>query len=327
MIFTKNIIFNYSDVPINWIYEHYLNLKEKITGQDVKILSVFNSKDKVPSMSIYFDSRSMAYRFKDFSSGNYGDEVELVKLLFNLSSRHHAIAKIMNDYQEYIDNNSTQVITEIKFHDKFKVVDFEMRHWNNLDAVYWQAYKIGSTLLSKYNVIPLSYFTMAKEIEDGSTLSYKFMRPYVYGYFKDNGDLYKVYMPKVQEKKFIKTQNYTQGLEQLNYDCKYLVITSSLKDLLCFKKLGIGNVECIAPDSENTMIGESIMGKLSEKYSKIIILFDNDEPGIKAAQRYKDKYGFDFVILDMSKDLSDSVKDYGIEAVRDRLLPLLKQVL
>jgi hypothetical protein len=33
------------------------------------------------------------------------------------------------------------------------------------------------------------------------------------------------------------------------------------------------------------------------------------------------------VVLDMSKDLSDSVKDHGIEAVRDKLLPLLKKAL
>ena len=96
---------------------------------------------------------------------------------------------------------------------------------------------------------------------------------------------------------------------------------------MCFNKLGIGNVECIAPDSENTMIGESVMGKLSKQYFKTIVLFDNDEPGIKAAQRYKDKYGYNYVVLEMSKDLSDSVKDHGIEAVRDKLLPLLKQAL
>jgi hypothetical protein len=29
----------------------------------------------------------------------------------------------------------------------------------------------------------------------------------------------------------------------------------------------------------------------------------------------------------MSKDLSDSVRDHGIEAVRDKLFPLLKQAL
>jgi len=73
------------------------------------------------------------------------------------------------------------------------------------------------------------------------------------------------------------------------------------------------------------MIGESIIGKLQEKYSKIIVLFDNDEPGIKAAQRYTDKYSIKAINLEMSKDLSDSVKDHGIEIVRDKLLSLLKQ--
>jgi DNA primase len=134
-------------------------------------------------------------------------------------------------------------------------------------------------------------------------------------------------MPKIPEKKFIKIQNYTQGMDQLKYDSKYLLIVSSLKDLMSFKKLGISNIECIAPDSENTMIGESVIGRLQEKYSKMLVLFDNDEPGFKAAQRYTDKYSITSITLDMSKDLSDSVKDHGIEAVRDKLLPLLKQAL
>jgi hypothetical protein len=267
------------------------------------------------------------YKFKDFSSGFQGDALELVKALFNLPSRGHAANKIINDYQDYLLHNDIPAVVEFKFHDKFKVVDYEMRHWNTQDSKFWTSFKISSSLLSKYNVVPLSFFTMEKKEEDGSMLSYKFTKAYTYGYFREDGELYKIYMPKVTEKKFIKVQNYVQGIDQLKYEAKYLVITSSLKDLMCFNKLGIGNVECIAPDSENTMIGESVMGKLSNQYSKIIVLFDNDEPGIKAAQRYKDKYGYDYVVLDMSKDLSDSVKDHGVEAVRDKLLPLLKQSL
>jgi DNA primase len=75
------------------------------------------------------------------------------------------------------------------------------------------------------------------------------------------------------------------------------------------------------------MIGESVINKLREKYAKIIVLFDNDEPGMKAAQRYQDKYNIPHVVLEMSKDLSDSVRDHGIEPVRDQLLILLKQAL
>jgi hypothetical protein len=323
MISTKNLVSDLQDVPKEWVFEYYLNLKEKLIGQDIKMLSAFNVKDKVPSMFIYCNGGY--YKFKDFSSGFQGDALELVKALFNLSSRGHAANKIINDYQEYLLHNDVPAVVEFKFHDKFKVVDYEMRHWTTQDSKFWTSFKISSSLLSKYNVVPLGFFTMEKKEEDGSVLSYKFSKAYTYGYFREDGELYKIYMPKITEKKFIKVQNYVQGIDQLKYEAKYLVITSSLKDLMCFNKLGIGNVECIAPDSENTMIGESVMGKLSKQYSKIIILFDNDEPGIKAAQRYKDKYGYDYVVLDMSKDLSDSVKDHGIEAVRDKLLSLLKE--
>lgn len=324
MILTKNIVSDLQEVPQEWVFEYYLNLKEKLTGQNIKMLSAFNVKDKVPSMFVYQDNNK--YKFKDFSSGFQGDHIELVKSLFNYDVRFKAVDRIITDYQEYLRYNAPVERGPIQFYDKFKVVDFEMRHWNSQDSKYWTGFRISSNILTQYNVVPLEFFTMSKTEPDGSITSYRFSRPYVYGYFRNDGELYKIYMPKVTDKKFIKVQNYVQGIDQLTYNTKYLVITSSLKDLMCFNRLGIGNVECIAPDSENTMIGEPIISLLTKRYKSVIVLFDNDEPGIKAAQRYQEKYGFKYVVLDMSKDLSDSVKDHGIEAVRDKLLSLLKQV-
>jgi DNA primase len=75
------------------------------------------------------------------------------------------------------------------------------------------------------------------------------------------------------------------------------------------------------------MIGEKAIGEFQQYYQKIIVLFDNDEPGIKAAERYKVKYGLNYIILPMEKDLSDSVKMHGIDKVREVLFPLLKQTL
>lgn len=326
MISTKNLITDLSQIPREWVFEYYLNLKEKLSGQDVKILSIFNARDKVPSMFIYYDVVSKFYKFKDFSSGNQGDSIELVKALFNMPTRGHAAYKILEDYQIYIKNNTVAVV-DILYHDKYKVVDYEMRHWTNFDQTYWMGYKIGSKMLARYNVIPLSFFTMSKLGLDGVKISYTFKRSYVYGYFRNDGSLYKIYMPKNTDKKFIKVENYIQGIDQLRYDCKYLLITSSLKDLMAFNKLGISNIEAIAPDSENTMIGEKAIGELKPYYEKIVVLFDNDDPGIKAAQRYKDKYGFNTILLPMEKDLSDSVKVHGIDKVREVLFPLLKQAL
>ena len=96
---------------------------------------------------------------------------------------------------------------------------------------------------------------------------------------------------------------------------------------MSFETLGITGIEAIAPDSENSTIPENFIAPLLKKYQKIIVLFDNDEPGINSAVKYQSKYGFNYINLKMSKDLSDSVKDFGVTAVKEMLFPLLKQAL
>ena len=326
MISTKNLIYDLADVPREWVFEHYLNLTEKLTGQDIKMKSVFNTREKTPSMCIYID-RNNIYRFKDFSSGNGGDGLTLVQNLFNLSSRGAASYKIIEDYNQYVLTNGCNTIRSYKQHSKFKVTDYEMRHWNTLDQKYWMGFHIGSRLLSRYNVVPLEYYIMTKTDENDVVSSITIKGNYIYGYFREDGSLYKIYQPKVKESKFIKVRDYIQGTEQLVFDKPYLIITSSLKDLMAYQKLKINNSEAIAPDSENTMIPENIMNNISPKYQKVCVLFDNDEAGIKAAEKYKSKYGFNYVILDLEKDLSDAIKVHGIDKVRDNLLPLLKNAI
>jgi hypothetical protein len=326
MISTKNLIYDLADVPREWVFEHYLNLTEKLTGQNIKIKSIFNTREKTPSMCVYLD-RNNIYKFKDFSSGNGGDCLSLVQNLFNLPTRGTASFKIIEDYNQYVLNNGFNPIKSYKQHSKFKVTDYEMRHWNTLDQKYWMKYNIGSRLLSKYNVVPLEYYIMEKTDENDVLSSITIKGNYVYGYFKDDGTLYKIYQPKVKDSKFIKVRDYIQGSEQLTYDKPYLIITSSLKDLMAYNKLKISNSESIAPDSENTIIPENIMSNISSKYKGVCVLFDNDEPGIRAAEKYKLKYGFNYIVLNLEKDLSDSIEKHGIEKTRNVLLPLLKEVL
>ena len=326
MISTKNLIYDLADVPREWVFEHYLNLTEKLTGQDIKMKSIFNTREKTPSMCIYLD-RNGIYKYKDFSSGNGGDAISLVQTLFNLPTRGSASYKIVEDYNQYVLNNGYNPIKSYKQHSKFKVTDYEMRHWNTLDQKYWMGFHIGSRLLSRYNVVPLEYYIMQKTDENDSVSSMTIKGNYIYGYFREDGTLYKIYQPKVKESKFIKVRDYIQGTEQLVFDKPYLIITSSLKDLMAYHKLKISNSEAIAPDSENTMIPENIMSSISSKYQGVCVLFDNDEAGIRAAEKYKLRYGFDYVVLELEKDLSDAIKVHGIDKVRDNLLPLLKQTL
>lgn len=327
MISTSNLIGDISQVPRQWVFEYYLNLSEKLVGQDIKLLSIFNAMDKVPSMCVYMDADKGYYKFKDFSSGFQGDHIELVKHLYNLPSRYYALKRIVDDYQEFVNNNTVHIVSDIKIQDRYKVVDYEMRHWNSLDQKFWISFHIGSKLLDHYNVVPLKFFKMEKVEESGIISTVNIEKHYVYGYFRNDGTLYKIYMPKTLDKKFIKVANYIQGLDQLTLEKDYLVITSSLKDLMAFRKLGYKNAEAIAPDSENSMISESVINKLKPYYKSICVLFDNDTAGINSAQKYQEKYGFKYIVFPVEKDLSDAIRAIGVSTVKEQLFNYLKNAL
>jgi hypothetical protein len=327
MLSTKSLVSNLDQIPREWPFEYYLNLTEKLTGQDIKIKSVFNINDKNPSFCIFFSTTTQKYKFKDFSTDITGDGVCLVQNLFHLSTRGEAAYKLLEDYNHYMLTSSENYsLREFKVQQKYKVSDFLKRGWTNLDSKFWTQFHIGSKDLEFYNVFPLEYYTMEKE-DNGELKELKIEGFNIYGYFRKDGSLYKIYQPYLKENKFIKVRDYIQGSDQLTLKVPYLVILSSLKDIMAFKTLKFKNVEVIAPDSENILIAESYINSYKHKYTSICTLFDNDEAGIRAMQKYKDKYDLPFVHLNLSKDLSDSIRDLGSKNVREVLQPLLTEVL
>jgi hypothetical protein len=326
MLSTKSIITSITDVPREWVFEYYLNLTEKLTGQDVKLKSAFNPVDKTPSMYVFLSSNSV-YRYKDFSTGKTGDALDLVQELFKLTTRGETAHKIMQDYGKFILTHDEDYNTrDFKKKSKYQVVDFTERAWTNIDEKFWTKFHIGSKLLEFYKVSPLLNYTIKKE-EDDQVKEITIKSNNSYGYFRKDGTLYKIYHPYVKDYKFIKVKDYIQGSDQLTMTVPYLIICSSLKDIMAFTKLGYKNAEAIAPDSENILIPEHMISAYKHKYKGICTLFDNDAPGIESMKKYKNKYDIPQVILEMSKDLSDSIKDHGIIKVKEVLTPLLKQAL
>jgi len=325
MIRTKSLISEITEVPREWVFEYYLNC-EKLSGQDIKIKSIFSEEDKTPSMCIYYKASYGHYKFKDFSSGKSGDGITLVQYKFDLTTRGEAAHKIIEDYNKFVlDKGKNYIPSEFKVHQKYKVTHCDTREWTNLDQKYWTRYHIGSKLLEKYNVKPLASYKMTKE-EDGKIKELNIVgRHYIYGYFRTDGTLYMIYQPMVSECKFIRIRDYIQGTDQLTFKTPYLVICSSLKDLMDFNKLGYTNAEAVAPNSENTLIPEHIITAYKLKYKGICTLFDNDKAGIDAMIKYKEKYDIPMIHLKMSKDLSDSIKDVGLFKVKEVLTPLLRE--
>jgi DNA primase len=148
----------------------------------------------------------------------------------------------------------------------------------------------------------------------------------MYGYFDKNGLIYKIYQPSQKNYKFIKVRPYTQGLDQLVYKKPNLIICSSLKDAMCLRQFNF-NVEVIAPDSENTMIKPYVINNLKNKFKKIITLFDNDQAGHTAINKYLLHYNIHGTYLELEKDLSDAVKKHGINKIKKTIAPLLSKTI
>jgi DNA primase len=84
--------------------------------------------------------------------------------------------------------------------------------------------------------------------------------------------------------------------------------------------LGIeGNI--IAPSSENARINlvKDWVDLHKEKYT----IFDNDPAGIKAMQNYEEMYNIPYLLIPLSKDISDSVKDHGAKTVKTVIKSML----
>lgn len=317
MISTENLI-EYINIPNEWVFQKYLNLPQ-LTGQDIKIKSIFNNKDNNPSMFIYYDNTNGCYKFKDFSSGYGGNGIQLVSLLENVTYKE-AYLKV---YNEYIHDFQTKTY-EILPQEKYKVSDYEIRHWTEQDAIFWTSFKINSKSLKTYEVYPLKFYEMSKSNTDDTLSSFKVQTNYIYGYFNKIGELIKIYQPKNNEKKFLKIKHYLQGWDQLKYKVNNLILLSSLKDMLSFKALGFENFETLAPDSENSIIPSNVMNELKSKYKRIFVLFDNDLAGEIASDKYVKNYGCRKVQIKLSKDLSDSVKEYGLVKIKNEFIKQLK---
>jgi len=324
MLSTKYLLQSCKDVPDAWIFEHYCKLNEMLTGQPVKIKSVFNPKEKTPSMHIV--SKEVGkYFFKDFSTGKGGSPIKLVQELFNIDY-HAARQRIMEDYNNYIllNNGSAHRISEFKIRSRFTVTSHKLRKWTARDQKFWSQFNISSSLLEYYNVKPLESYTMSKE-EDGELKSLEIKGLMLYGYFTKESVLYKIYQPNVKDHKFIKVKDYLQGSDQLE-EGQCLIIASSLKDSMAMRSLGI-KCSFIVPDSENTTIKQSVIDDLKTKYQIILTLFDNDDAGIAAMKKYKDLYDLNYVYFDLEKDVADAIKTHGPDIVKKKLVPLINKKL
>jgi hypothetical protein len=318
MFSSKHFIEDVNHVPVTWIFENYLGLPEPLTGQRVRINSLFNPNDKTPSMYLYYNKEAESYRYKCFSTGKGGNAVDLMMHLWNTGFAE-ASKKIITDYVAY-QRSGKICETKIIEHARWQVADYKVRQWTKDDAAFWGSYNISSKLLEKYNVVPIARYIMQKKSGDNNVeQEFEVVSKFIYGYFNQEGQLYKIYQPKNRERKFIKLCNHTQGYDQLE-DKPYLVIASSLKDCLAIKSMNL-NCDVIAPDSENTMFSDDLMTEFKQVYLAIVTVFDSDQAGIQAMKNYKERHGLPFIYIPLEKDIAEVVRIHGVQKAMAEFVP------
>ncbi len=328
MIKTKTIICSIEDVPTQWVFNRYLTKCPVLTGQDVLIHSVFNSKDRTPSMSI-FVWKGKGYRFNDHSTGIKGGPVDLVIELCKLKGEKinygQACLKIVEDYNNYLLTGNSITVTEFKERAKYKPIDHPIRAWDKTDDNYWGQYELREEDLKYYEAYPLESYTLSN---GENTL--KIQGFHIYGYFTKAGELYKIYQPIVRDRRFLKVKDHVQGLEQLNRPGEILVISKSLKDLAGLRKMNFEGCQYISPDSENSMLREPLLRSLQGSFKRVFTLMDNDSAGVLASGKYKELYGIlplPLENLGLEKDPTDSIKKLGFARVKEILSNVFREMI
>jgi hypothetical protein len=188
------------------------------------------------------------------------------------------------------------------------IIQKKSRLWNKEDAKFWSKYLVSKKILTKFAVEPISHFWVNSNRFTCRSITYAFK-------FKNR---YKIYSPYEDKNKWLSNtnKNDVQGYNQLPDKGERLIITSSLKDVMCLHAAGYN---AVAMQSEMQIPSEKLISELNTRFNKIEILYDNDftketNPGQIMAKKICDLYGFRNICLPKgfeSKDPSDLVSRVG----------------
>lgn len=290
------------------IYAHYV-------GQ-FKVGAIYNSpfrKDKNPSFGIYYSKRTKQLLFKDHGTGECGNIVKFVSLYTGLTNYNDILKDIVKQLNITTDtklDSSKQYIPSSE-----TVIGIVRQKFTPTDINYWSQFNISEKTLKKFNVNSIKYYLcngIVKGIykEDNPMYAYK-----VYNNFK----IYRPLADKYTKWRNNLTEYDIQGYAQLPSKGDTLIITKSMKDVMCLYEMGI---PAISPSSESTFIPNDILEGLKKRFKRIIILFDRDNAGVKYLRKMSLKTGLEGLLVHKkfkAKDISDAIKANSFEEIKEWL--------
>lgn len=293
------------------IFKYYL-------GSNFKLGELFKSNlrnnDDTASLNIFIKNGSL--RYKDFGH-SYGNCFEYVRHLYqcDYGTALKIIAKDFNIKPEITTVERPKVNTYIPEEVFEKVIIPVKRGWKKIDLEYWGKYGITIPMLVEYDIFPCNHVYLQNKPDNRFIWAVDEENNPIYCYKIDNK--YKCYRPLSKDKKmkWLSTtkENDLQGMKQLPKSGKLLILASAMKEVLVLKKLGY---TAIAAGGEGNNIPKKILDFLFACFKKVIILYDNDKPGLMYAKQLSNTIECSFIHIPLEhkeKNISDYVEKYGLE--------------
>ena len=274
------------------IYCEYLGYQPVIG----KLYSSPFRRDSNPSFGLFM-GRSRALMFKDFGTGESGDcfkfvqELEGLKPKETLRSIYYRLAK------HHFTKKHTK-LPELK-ESETEIVTVKVP-FSQISLDYWAKYGISPETLEKFEVSEISQIWVngvctARITKDKPSFKYRIF------------EKCKIYRPFNKENRFINNCGplHLQGWAQLDENSDTVIITKSLKDVMCLYELGFN---AFAVGGEGHALHPKLLTHLRKNYKHIILNYDADTAGIKNARKIlRDNKDFSFFFT--TKDAKD-VSDY-----------------
>ena len=297
------------------IYSYYLgNIKP---GKLIN--SPLRNNDKMPSFAIFY-SREGALLFKDHGTGVSGNALKFMKLYKGLQTRDELERELLRIVRR-INPTNVQINTTKEYTSRVDTdIGIVRQPFTEIDKRYWKQFHISIDTLRRYNVFSIKYFLCNRVVRG----TYKETSP-MYAYKVD--DKFKIYRPLAS--KYTKwrtnlTNWNVQGLSEIPKEGgNLLIITKSLKDVMCLYEMGFN---AIAASSETTFIPDKILQSLRSKWKHIVILYDRDKTGMLESRKYSRQYKLDAIFVHKkfkAKDISDAVKNNSFADVKKWLTKTL----
>lgn len=303
------------EITLDWIlskvteYEIYA----KYIGE-FKVGMIYNSpfrKDKNPSFGIFYSKRTHQLLFKDHGTGECGNVIKFVQLYTGKTEYKDILKDIVNKLN--ITNN-----TKLNHSKEYKqptetIIGVVRQDFTEADKQYWSQFNIDLKTLKKYDVNSIKYY-LCNGVVKGI---YKPENP-MYAYKVYNN--FKIYRPladKYHKWRNNLTEYDIQGYKQLPEKGDVLIITKSLKDVMCLYKM---DIPAISPASESTFIPNIALEELKKRFKRIIILFDRDKAGCKYLRKISQKTDLEPMLIHKkfkAKDISDAIKLNGFETIKN----------